>query len=306
MTTPARRPMPTWFLLGVALVYGLLLRSQPAPAATDVAPISYAWFAIVILIAQAIWTGVQAAAQITLAFLEWLVSALWILMKLANAAILDLGKATIGAFRSSWDFIKATYETVLKPGWEKFWLWIDRARKWLDDFFRPVFQFLREMRDQILRWYDFWIRPVLDSIDIARKILGVLTSLGIEWAKALDAELARLEEKISAPFLFALQQINLAIDIIDRVVTADGLFQRLALVRSIGRDIEYIKNQLVHALHEPLSGTRLELYKHPFALKPVEKVYDDTRDYLEDGLGEDAALINEHAADMAIRLRSPF
>lgn len=257
MTMPHRRPMPTWFLIVFALVYGWLLRQQAAAAPVDPLPMTYAWFAWVVIIAELIWSGVQVAAQLTLVFLQWLVAILWVAVQEAFFALREIGQAAINGFRASWDFFRATYENIIRPALEKFWTWVDQARQWLTDLFKPVFEFLASVRAELLKFYDTWVKPILDTIDIARKLLGVLYSLGIDWARTLDQELARLEEKINEPFQFALRQINAIINVIDRIVTADGLFQRLALVRSIGRDIAYVHQEYLKVSLKDLSPTEI-------------------------------------------------
>jgi hypothetical protein len=257
MIARARRPMPTWFVLLVALAYWLIFRHELAATPADPRGVQYAWFAWIIIVAQAIWTGVEIAGHVTLVALHWAVVAIWTWLQLIMNAARELGIGVLRGFKASWSFLQATYENILRPGWEKFWHWIDRARHWLEEFFAPAFKVLRRIRDEILKFYEHWVTPVLDAIGIARKVLTVLTTFGIEWAKALDAKLAWLEDKINEPFLFALRQINSIIGVLDRIVTANGLFQRLALIRSIERDIMYVHAQLFNGRSNPLAAADL-------------------------------------------------
>jgi len=279
MTPRARRPMPNWFLALVALVCWWLLHATPAATAPAPAPLQYAFWGWIILVAQAIWAGAEVVGQVSLAVLGYAVQALWMTLRLFYNTALEIGKGAMVGFRASWAFLKAAYDDVLKPGWTKFWMWIDRARKWLDSFFKPVFDFLYAVRQQILDFYDQWIRPILDAIDIARKVLNVLSSLGVEWAKALDAKLAWLEAKINEPFLYALGKINEVIGIVDRIVTANGLFQRLALIKSIERDIKYIHDRLIASRLKPLDSHQIGVLAKATKATPMPQLIADLTAY---------------------------
>jgi hypothetical protein len=243
---------PFWIVVGALLALRVLVWGDGPHTAPDGTPIQEAFWTILIIVAQAIWAGVQAAGEVTLYILTVAFNALKGWVGHLFDGLVELGKDTITGFIKSWEFLRATYDTVFRRGWEKFWYWVDRAHKWLDDFFTPIFKYLRFVRDEILSLYTKFVRPVLDVIDTTRKVLSVLSSLGFEWAKALDRKLLELEQKIDAPFRFALRKINEVINIIDRVVTADGLFQRLAMVRSLQRDVGYTWLALHNARFHPL------------------------------------------------------
>lgn len=302
MSAHGRRPMPTWFVILVALVYGLLLRLEPALAPGGDPHVRYAWFAWLILAAQAIWTGVQIAAKVTLTILAYAVQALWATVQLFYNTAREIGQAAIHGFQTTWKFLRTTFDTILWPGWVKFWTWIDRARIWLDAFFRPAFEFLRFVRDEILGFYDKWVRPIMDTIGIARKVLDVLYSLGLDWAKKLDQELARIEDKINEPFLFALRQINLVIGVLDRIVTADGLFQRLALVRSLERDVRYVSRAFVNWRSHPVDASMIGDIKAHVNQRTFRDVTRDTEEALLTGGGRYGPIVSEAVAQWRLYL----
>lgn len=222
------------------LVLGLVLRALLPAGTPDTQPVQLAIFGWLSVVAAAIITGLKAAGEATLFFLYQAVKGLWATGGLLHDGLVEVGRGFMKLGKNAWSFFRALYDHVLKPGWTKFWGWIDRAKTWLETFFKPVFEFLRNLREEILKFYDHWVRPIIDTIEAVRRILSVFKALGFEWASKLDQELARIEDKINEPFLFALRKINEVINVIDRIVTADGLFQRLALIKSIERDLAFI------------------------------------------------------------------
>ena len=246
MPAPRRTSPPLWFRLAVAAALALALRlindlyapGQAAPSAD--APLQLAFWGWIATIASWIWTGVQVAARVSLAILEWSVKVLWAFAQSVHNGLVALGRGVTRGFQLAWGFLRSTYESVLLPAWQKFWQWFERFRGWLEDVLRPVFRFLEMLRAELLGFYNKWIRPILDSIDIARKVLRVFATLGADWARAADRRLAELQEWIAVPFRIVLAKLNEAIDTLDRIVDAGGLFQRLTLMRSIERDIAYV------------------------------------------------------------------
>lgn len=246
----------------------------------------------------------QTSIDAIVASLVWAVGAL-------QATTIALWNGVKGAFELArvgfgkvWDFFKPVYLDVLKPAWLKFWKWFDTARAWLDKTFGPVLRWLIKLRQQLLDFWKTYVRPWLDLIDVTRKLLRTLAALGLDWAKALDRELGALEEKITAPFLFLLGKLNDIINVVNTVVTADGLFQRVALIRSLARDYQYAWNALtLPYLHnqEPPKDSDTSALDNP---KSITTVAADVRSYLVDEGGELAPAVNEAAAQFAIYLRS--
>lgn len=257
---PLRRSRaPLWFECLVALALALALRAlgaalAPGGAAPDLAPPpAFAFWALIGMLAQAIWKGIEVAGRVTLEVLKWSVVQLWAFAKKTFDVVSGVGKDLFRAARRAWDFLEATYKHVIKPAWEKFWQWYDRARAWLEKVVKPVFKFLRALRTELLKYYTKWVRPILDSIDIARRVLGIFKALGFDWARSLDGVLADLQRRIDAPFRALLAQINQVINWVNRIATLDGLLQRVALVRSIERDIRQVSRAIANWRSKPVT-----------------------------------------------------
>lgn len=266
--TPPRPAPPCWFVLLVTVAVALACRwldsgiSGGALGDGHEPPIQLAFWGFITVIAGAIFKGLQVAAKVTLAALSWSVKALWWFATTTANGLKVVGQALLVAAKKSWEFFRLTYDKVLKPAVLKFWRWFDKLRRWLDDTFAPVLKFLKDVKDAVLDFYKTFVRPWLDLIDIARRALRVLSSLGLGWARRLDAKLAALQEGIDRPFRLVLREINKIINVVNRIVTADGLFQRLTLIRSIGRDFEQVWSAITT----------------PYAKPPTEQERKQTRD----------------------------
>lgn len=293
-----RARMPAWSGAAALLVTWLLVRALAPPASSPDGP-ALAWFAWVILVSQWVWTGIQALGHFTLVALEWMINALWITVREIGAGIRSFGVEFLGGMKKAWQFMRDTYTRVLRPAWTKLWRAVDWARNQLERLFRPVIEFLRRIRAELLKFYDHWIRPILDTIELARKVVRVFASLGLEWAKALDAKLAQLEEQIDRPFRFVLAQLNRITNLINRIVTADGLFQRLALIRSIERDLKFVSRAFVNWRAHPLEGHYYRDARAASRVRPADVVSEDLEDAMLTAGGYYGPLMRE--AEIAMR-----
>ena len=276
MRRPLRRPPPLAFSLTIAALWVLLCHALDLHA-LEQPPVLLGFFGFLIALGNIIWGALQAVGQATLAALSWTVNALWLGLREVRNGLSAFGRDLLGGFRSSWDFLRRLYDDVLKPAWQKFWRLVDRVHDVLDRLFRPVFAFLRHLRDELLQLYTKWVRPVLDTIQVARQMLRVLSALHLDFARKLDAKLGALEDAIDRPFRFLLGKLNEVINLVNRIVTLDGLIQRLALVRSIERDIRYVYAELHNNRSTPLSaGERQQLAEgnQPRTPKEIETDLD--------------------------------
>lgn len=304
-----RRRAPFWLLLGLAVASALALRvlvgtvggGDATPG--QWAPPSAAFLGFLILIGELIWKGLEVAGKITIEILHWMVVNLSLLVVKIKNGLSALGSGLLQGLKRGWDFTRKLYDDVLKPAWSKFWRWFDKARLWLDRTFGPVLAWLKQLRDGLLLFYKTFIRPWLDLIDITRKGLRVLGSLGVEWARALDARLARVEELIEKPFRLVLAKINEVIGIVNRVVTADGLFQRVAFIKSLGRDYRYAWRAITQPYTRAVTQTDRDEATKALAVKSFAQIASETRDYMRDGGGPRAPLLSEMAIIWRKQLR---
>jgi hypothetical protein len=305
-----RSPPPFWFTLGVAVAIAIVLRLvDQAYGVRDAAPghappVSIAFFGFLIALIGAIWNGLQVAGRVTLEVLAWSVKALWLFATTTANGLKALGVLAAQGLKKVWDFFGSVFERVIKPAWLKFWRWFDKFRKWLDDTFGPVLKWLQQVRKTLLDFWKTYVRPWLDLIDVTRRALRVLSSLGLGWARRLDAYLGRLEDKIQRPFMLLLAKINEVINIVNRIVTIDGLLQRVALIRSLERDYLYAWRAAVNPWRRDYTADDQKTVTDALKPKPFAQIVSETRTYMLDGTGPRAAIFDEQLAQWRIYLRS--
>lgn len=190
----------------------------------------------------AIWAGISFLGQILgtvggaiatslEAVVGYLVTAVgWLASQVANILI-----STGAIFAKVWDAMKIVWSDVLKPALA----WIDKAftrvQAWLKDTFGPVFKWLRRVRDELNRIYERFVKPVVDTIEFIRQINRVLLTFHITVLQTLDGYLAELERRIREPILWLYARLTDVENAVNFIVTADGFFQRLTLLRSLDR-----------------------------------------------------------------------
>lgn len=304
-----RRPAPPfWFVLLLGLTESLFLRwvlelhGAGAPSPAPAPPVALAFWALFGLVVGWIWTGVQVAGRVTLQVLSWSVQALWAFARAVANAGIAVGKAVIQLGKGAWDFFVLTYENVIKPLALQVKKFVDWAVKWSHKVFDPIFQFLDRVRGWVLRVYSDYVRPVLDIIDVTRRMLRVLASLGFDWARTLEQKLAQLEEKIQLPFTFILAKINEIVNLVNRIATVDGLLQRLALIRSFERDIRYAARAIHNWRSAPFSQADSDALKASVKTLTVQQAEAQAHMHIMGTGGRRANLINEMVQHWTIQI----
>lgn len=250
---------------------------------------------------HAIWIGLQAlGAALGAAATTVATSVAAAVVYLSNALawlttrVAQILSNTGAMFARVWHSAQAFYTAVLRPA--LIWLheFYRRARAWLERVFKPVFRFLFRVREELRRIYTRFVRPILDILEITRAGLRVLGSLGVDWARALDRVLTRIESVITENYLKLLGRLNQVIDVVDSIVTPGRLFQRVPLVRSLQRDAGYWirvfwNRQVVGLSRDDVAARRARAYARtdPSVLGPeLGKFYRRTDSELSGIIGE--------------------
>lgn len=308
---PRRPAPPLWFLLCVVVVSGLLLRAFlgedafAAPSHGHPPQGLLGFWGFIILVGQLIWKGLEVAGRVTLEVLKWMVVNLSLVVTKLGNGLKVVGQSIILGLQKTWKFFELTYEKVLKPAWGKFWSWFDKFRRWLDRTIGPVLRWLRRLRDNLLAFWRTYVRPWLDLIDATRRVLRVLNSLGLRWAGALDRRLGEIEEAIERPFRLLLEKLNEVINVVNRIITADGLFQRLTLLRTLARDYGEIGKAIYERFARPLTSEEERVYKEAFKPKTDATHAAELRVAITDADGPLGSRGVEFAADVRLRLARP-
>jgi hypothetical protein len=108
-----------------------------------------------------------------------------------------------------------------------------RLEQYLKDKFGPILHYLKVLKDHINDIYKRFIRPIIDTIEFIRQLNRVLNVFHIHVFDKLDATLQQIERRLEAPFEWIQAHITELMNLIDRVMTIDGLFQRITLLRSL-------------------------------------------------------------------------
>jgi len=180
----------------------------------------------------------------------------------------------------------------------------DRFVGWLQRTWGPVLEFLNKVRKEIDRLYTRYVKPILDTIEIARRTLQLLARLHVPFAKELDAKLAQLEDRLLAPIREVYARLNEAMNWINRIITLDGYLQQITLIRSL---IRYQRDALKvwwTSVHRPLAGEQKDEYERPLKTRSLAAVAADARAYVEHRGGPDQSRIDEHVKDLELRLRA--
>lgn len=151
-------------------------------------------------------------------------------------AIAQFAKLVAIWFVKGFDFLGRFWRQVLRPFVNWTWEQIDTLARWLQETLAPVIRFIEDVRKWIDDFYRTYIQPIYDAIEIVRRILGILEQFGIDLAARLDRALAELEDRLLQPIREIRGYLNEALNWINRIVTLDGLLQRVMLLRSLIRD----------------------------------------------------------------------
>lgn len=283
----------------LALLLAAVLLAHVAEGRSDDRP-AYAFIGI--------WQGIVAAASwiwrigskaVTVAIKAMITALQWAVTNLTRLIVAGLKKTAVFLARTAkatWRLIQRGLKATLRA--------LDKAYHWLkntlDNIFSPILDFLERVRVYIRDFYRKYVRPVLEAIEITRRVFQLLGYFGLDWAKAIDKKLQQLEDIITYPFDWVVAKLNETISWVNRIATLDGLLQRVTLLRSLLRDFQYTTNMFLNGLSQPISAWRLESYtKKPKPL-PVEAAIDDMRGHFSDRSSELSPLIDEVVASLRL------
>lgn len=226
-----------------------------------------------------------------------------------RTGIVDLGRKIVDGllvvawqFARLWDWLLKWVPRIFAKLYDVIRAIVTRLSGWLNKIFGPILDFLDKVRHHLNEIYKNIIRPILDMIEMLRVFTRLLSSVGIEWAKELDAKLAELERKIVEPYNFVLGWLNRINATIDRIITLDGLLQRVTLLGSLMRDAFELTNIGLNTLHKPLDAGGLERYKRAWEQRPLSEFNAVAEAYIVRRGGPDRGRIDEHVADIRLRL----
>lgn len=163
---------------------------------------------------------VQYLRDQLVALSKQMLSAVWRAGRALARALLTLGRLAFNGLKSFLLWAGAKFQAL---------------ERWLKQLLAPVLRFIKTIKDHIDQFYKRFVRPIIDTIEFIRQINRVLQVFHIHLLQKLDATLQQIEQKIEDPFLWVRAKFTAIENVIDRVMTLDGFFQRLTLIRSMSR-----------------------------------------------------------------------
>jgi len=207
-------------------------------------------------------------------------------------------------FARIWGWLKRFYSDVIKPVLRKIQEGIEWLQRTLKRVFGPILEVLQKLRKKLQEFYNKFLKPILDVIDAIRLFLRGLAVLGVDWAKELDARLARLQQLISEPILLAIRRINELAGWIDRIMTLNGLFQRLAFLRTLGALRRPIIRWAWNSQSTPLSSGEVDAARRRNKPRTSTEIRAGIEEYARFEGGPFAARISELRTSMRSRIRN--
>jgi len=105
--------------------------------------------------------------------------------------------------------------------------------KLVKDILPAIARVVRAARDALGKFYQDYLRPVLNWIQRARRYLAILRALHVPYADKIDQILVRIEGRLIGPFLYVLRTLNGIGSWVNVVLTAGGVIQRPLFDRTI-------------------------------------------------------------------------
>lgn len=184
-----------------------------------------------------IWAVLVAVANYIFAVLQFVWNFLLVLFKdIANA-------------------FKWIWENVIKSALTKLVNVFQRVRDWLQRTFAPILHWLKVARQIFDKYFNLYIKPILNLIHHIRQFLVIFRILGFKWAARLDADLALVEQKITKVYTTLRGYLNQVISWINIIADPSGILRRNPLFGAIIRSAKELQNVLDTTTTRPLTGS---------------------------------------------------
>lgn len=216
-----------------ALVIAAWLLDRYVPLGAP--PANVAFWQVIAIIAGAIGHFIHSAADAVVAALvatvQFLRAGIVLLGKGLKTGIFELGRGTARVLRAIKTFAIDTLPKFVKWSYGK----LLKFSAFLKQKFAPVLRWLHTVKDHLDAIYKRFVKPVIDTIEFIRALNRTLQVFHINVLRELDSVLAQIERRIEEPFLWVRGKITAIENLIDRIVTFDGLIQRLTLIASMSK-----------------------------------------------------------------------
>lgn len=141
-------------------------------------------------------------------------------------------------------------------------------------------------RDRLIKIYQQLIRPLLIWMQDVRRVLNILAIFHVPFAQKLDAKLADLERRLTAPLLLLLRYTNAVANWMNLISTANYLLQKPMFLWSLNAYKGESINLLTNAMNTP--ATAAVQAKAASAITPGDATQSkaELTTYLQTGTGD--------------------
>lgn len=100
-------------------------------------------------------------------------------------------------------------------------------------YLKPIINAIQKIRARILKIYDHYLRPVLLIFQKVHQVLTILKLFHLKFAAKLDAELMKLEQKLTLPMYQLLHYLNLVGNMLNLVFDATLVMRRAVTLNAL-------------------------------------------------------------------------
>lgn len=189
-------------------------------------------------------------------------SFIWnVLVAVANY-LLTVAQFIFKFFQTLFDDVKKAFgwiwDKVIKGGLTKLVGTFLKVRAWLSKLVAPLLKWIKILRAWYDTYFNKFVKPVLNIIRHIRQVLQIFKLLGFKWAARLDADLARIENKIVALYTTLRGYLNIATSWIQLIVDPLGILRRNPLFAAIIRSAPELQNLLDRATQRTLTNEEMD------------------------------------------------
>lgn len=233
---------------------------------------------------SAVVGAIDATVLVAIAAIQDALTALGNAIKAVFAMLARLGGFILNA-------LKSILRDVIKGLIQVFEDIRNILKKITKDILVPLAKGIVAARDRLLKIYKQLIRPLLIWMQNVRRVLNILAIFHVPFAQKLDAKLADLERRITAPFLLLLRYSNAVANWMNLITTANYLFQKPMWLWSLNAYKGESINLLANAMNTPVSAAVKAKASTAFTLGDATQSKADLTQYLQTGTGAMAAPI---------------
>ncbi len=153
------------------------------------------------------------------------------------------------------------WDNVVKAGLTKVVGTFLKVRAWLTNLFAPLLKWIKILRAWYDQYFNQFVKPLLKILRQIRQVLQIFKLLGFKWAARLDADIARIENKIVALYVTLRQYLNIATSWIQLIVDPLGILRRNPLFAAIIRSAPELQNLLDRATQRTLTNDEMDRAK---------------------------------------------